>query len=303
MVVIEVFLHDLTDDVKECQFEVFQNVVSSGGTVMALAAPGYGASSRKEIDDLTSFVSEYGAKGLAYFKVEEKGLTSPITKFFSNEELDIFKTKTGAKNGDMIFFVADSRDVVCDALSALRLKIGKEKGLIDNNRFDFLWIVDFPLFKFNKEDERWVSEHHPFTSFREEDKELIEKNEFGKIRSLSYDFVLNGSEIGSGSIRIHDREVQQKIFDILELTKEECKRKFGFLLDAFNYGPPPHGGVAFGVDRLITLFTKDASIREVIAFPKTQKGVCPLTGAPSEVDEEQLRELGIKIKKKKGEGR
>ncbi|NQT33443.1 MAG: aspartate--tRNA ligase [Candidatus Omnitrophica bacterium] len=292
----DVFLHDLTGDVEGCEFKVFQNVVSEGGKIMALAAPGYGSISRKEIDDLTSFVGEYGAKGLAYFKVEEDKLSSPITKFFSPEVLDKFKEKTGAKTGDMIFMVADTSEVVYDSLGALRSKIGREKGLIDNDRYDFLWIVNFPLFRFNKDEKKWVSEHHPFTSFRKEDMEYLDKGELGKITSLSYDLVLNGSEIGSGSIRIHDRVIQQKIFNALGISAEACKQKFGFLLEAFQYGPPPHGGVAFGMDRLVTLFTKDASIREVIPFPKTQKGVCPLTGAPSAVGETQLRELGLKLR-------
>ena len=297
----EVFLHDLTEDVKDCGFQVFKSAVTSGGKVMALAAPGYADISRKDIDELTSFVAEYGAKGLAYFKVEEAGLASPITKFFKPEEMDLIRRKTGAKTGDMIFMVADTQEVVWDSLGALRLKIGKNKGLIDRDKFDFLWVVDFPLFKFNKDEKRWVSEHHPFTFFRKEDMPLLEEGDLGKIRSLSYDLVLNGSEIGSGSIRIHQKDVQKKIFDVLGLTDEECEKKFGFLLEAFRYGPPPHGGIAFGMDRLVTLFTRDISIREVIPFPKTQKGVCPLTGAPSYVDDKQLRELGIKhtVKAKK----
>ena len=293
----DLFLQDMTGDVENSGFKIFSGVVASGGKVMAIAAPGYGDISRKEIDDLTYFVSEFGAKGLAYFKVEEGGLNSPITKFFSEEELELFKEKTGAKTGDMIFMVADVKDVACEALGALRVKVGKEKNLIDTSRYDFLWVVNFPLFRFNKDENRWVSEHHPFTSFREEDMEFLEKGELAKVRSKSYDLVLNGSEIGSGSIRIHNRDVQKKIFETLGLTEEESKRKFGFLLEAFQYGPPPHGGVAFGLDRLVTLFTKDASIREVIAFPKTQKGVCPLTDAPSPVDEKQLAELGLKLKK------
>ncbi len=293
----ELFLQDLTNDVEKCDFKVFQNVLASGGKVMGLAAPGYGGMSRKEIDDLTGFVSEYGAKGLAYFKVEEEGLTSPITKFFSPDELRLFCEKTGAKNGDMIFMVADSKDIACEAMGALRLKIGREKGLIDQDKFNFLWVVNFPLFRFNRDEKKWVSEHHPFTSFREEDMEFLEKRELARVRSKSYDLVLNGSEIGSGSIRIHRRDIQQKVFDILGLNKEQCERKFGFLLEAFRYGPPPHGGIAFGLDRLVTLFTKDSSIREVIPFPKTQKGICPLTGAPTIVDETQLRELGLRLKK------
>jgi len=298
----DVLLNDLTEDVAGSDFKIFKDIASSGGKIMALAAPGYGSSSRKEIDDLTSFVSDYGAKGLAYFKVEENEITSAITKFFSPELLETFRSKTGARPGDMIFMVADSKEVACNALGALRLLIGKKKNLVDDKKFNFLWVVNFPLFKYDKENKRWASEHHPFTSFRAEDKALIENNEPGKVRSLSYDLVLNGSEIGSGSIRIHDREIQKKIFDILGLTEEEYKNKFGFLLEAFNYGPPPHGGVAFGLDRLVALFTNDSSIREVIPFPKTQKGTCLLTDAPSKVDDEQLRELGIRLRKNKDKG-
>ncbi len=291
-------LKDMTALAADSEFKIFKDAVAKGGKVMALAAPGCGEMSRKEIDLLTAYISEFGAKGLAYFKMTDEGLVSPISKFFPKKTQDLAVEKTGAKKGDMIFMVADTADVVYDSMNALRLKIGKEKALIDQSRFDFLWVVDFPLFQFNKEENRWVSEHHPFTSFREEDAHYMDKGEYGKIRSRSYDLVLNGSEIGSGSIRIHKREVQQKIFDILGLTREECQRKFGFLLEAFKYGPPPHGGIAFGMDRLVTLFTGDSSIREVIAFPKTQKGVCPLTSAPSSVDTDQLRDLGIKLIKK-----
>jgi len=292
----DVLLEDFTDDLKGgCEFKVFNNVISAGGRVMAIAAPGYSAISRKEIDDLTSFVADYGAKGLAYFKVEEDKLVSPIDKFLSSEEMSLFRTKLNAMPGDMIFFVADTESVVHESLGALRMKIGTEKGLIDYSKNDILWIVDFPLFKFNEEENRWVSEHHPFTAVREEDMHLLEKRELGKIRSTSYDLVLNGSEIGSGSIRIHDREIQSKIFDLMGLSKEECQQKFGFLLEAFKYGPPPHGGIAFGMDRLAAIFTGDKSIREVIPFPKTQKGVCPLTGAPSKPESKQLEELGITV--------
>jgi aspartyl-tRNA synthetase len=297
----EVFLHDFTEEAKSCDFKIFRGAVENGGKVMGLAAPGYGASSRKEIDDLTAFVGEYGAKGLAYFKVEENGMSSPITKFFNEETLKKFRERTGAKTGDMIFMVADAKETARAALGALRLKIGRDKGLIDKEKLNFLWVVNFPLFQWDKEDKRWVSEHHPFTSFREEDMVHLDNKECGKIRSKSYDLVLNGSEIGSGSIRIHKSDVQQKIFDTLGLTREDCQKKFGFLLEAFTYGPPPHGGVAFGIDRLITLFTKDISIREVIAFPKTQKGICPLSGAPSEVEDKQLREIGIKLRGKQQE--
>jgi len=295
----ELFLVDLTQELKEkgCDFKIFKNVLDSGGRVMALAAPGYGEISRKEIDDLTAFVAEYEAKGLAYFKVEDNELVSPITKFFSEDALRLFREKTGASPGDMIFMVADTKDISREAMGALRLKIGREKGLCDPEVFKFTWVVNFPLFKWNRDEKRWVSEHHPFTSFEEEDMKYLESNELSKVRSRSYDLVLNGSEIGSGSIRIHRRDVQKKIFDVLGITKEECQRKFGFLLEAFRYGPPPHGGIAFGIDRIITLFTGDSSIREVIPFPKTQRGVCPLTGAPSGVEERQLRDLGLKLKK------
>ncbi|MDD3088977.1 MAG: aspartate--tRNA ligase [Candidatus Omnitrophica bacterium] len=293
----DVFISDLTDIVKESSFKIFREIVSSGGRIKGLAAPGYGSISRKDIDDLTAFVGEYGAKGLAYFKVEENTLTSPIAKFFSPETLSLIRERTGAAVGDMIFMVADDIGVTRAALSALRLKIGKDRDLIDKNRLDFLWVVNFPLFQWDKEEKRWVSEHHPFTSYREEDDALFAFGDLGRIRSNSYDLVLNGSEIGSGSIRIHRRDIQKKIFDTLGLSGEDCEKKFGFLLEAFNYGPPPHGGVAFGIDRLITLFTNDLSIREVIAFPKTQRGICPLSSAPSEVDDKQLRELGIKLRK------
>jgi len=291
----DLFLHDLTHLADKCDFKILKEVAKSGGKVMALAAPGYGDISRKEIDTLTFFAGEYGAKGLAYFKVGEKELTSPIAKFFSGEVLQSIRGEVSAKTGDMIFMVADTKEVAQEALGAIRLRIAQEKNLIDKNKFNFSWIVNFPLFRFNKDEKRWVSEHHPFTSFREEDMEFLDKKELSKVRSRSYDLVLNGSEIGSGSIRIHKKDIQQRIFDVLGLSKEDCQRKFGFLLEAFCYGPPPHGGIAFGLDRLLTLFTKDSSIREVIPFPKTQKGVCPLTGAPSFVDEKQLRELGLKL--------
>jgi aspartyl-tRNA synthetase len=293
----ELLLHDLTEDLGKCEFKVFKDAIASGGIVTALAAPGYADLSRKEIDDLTAFVSVYEAKGLAYFKVEEDKITSPISKFFSPETLGLIKNKTGAEPGDMIFMVADSKDIAREALGALRLKIGREKSLADPKEFKFLWVVNFPLFKFNKDEKRWVSEHHPFTGFYEEDLKFMDSDELSRIRSRSYDLVLNGSEIGSGSVRIHRRDHQQKIFDALGLGKEESRQRFGFLLDAFRYGPPPHGGIAFGLDRLITLFTGDSSIREVIPFPKNQKGMSPLSGAPSAVSEQQLRELGIKLRK------
>lgn len=293
----DVLLSDITEDMTGCAFNVFRNVISSGGRITALAAPGYGMSSRKDIDELTSYAAEYGAKGLAYLKVEDTGVSSPISKFFSPEEIAKIREKTSAKPGDMIFMVADSAGVARESLGALRLKIGKDKGLIDKGRYDLLWIVDFPLFKFNDDEKRWVSEHHPFTAPRAEDLKYLEDGDLGKIRARSYDLVLNGNEIGSGSVRIHRKDTQQKIFSALGLSPENASEKFGFLLEAFSYGPPPHCGIAFGLDRLITLFTGDSSIREVIPFPKTQKGVCPLTGAPSNLGADQLRDLGLKIKR------
>jgi len=260
----DVLLSDVTDDVKGCDFKVFNELISSGGVITALAAPGYKDISRKDIDDLTAFVGEYGAKGLAYFKVEENELVSPITKFFNKDILNKLREKTGAKTGDMIFMVADTKQVSLAAMCALRLKIGRDKGLIKHGKFNFLWVVDFPLFQYDKEEKRWVSEHHPFTSFQEEDMEKIKKGDLSDIRSKSYDLVLNGSEIGSGSIRIHRSDVQEMIFNAIGMSQEESQRRFGFLLEAFKYGPPPHGGVAFGLDRVITLFTGDSSIREII---------------------------------------
>ncbi|MFH1847287.1 MAG: aspartate--tRNA ligase [Candidatus Omnitrophota bacterium] len=293
----DVLLHDFSEIVSKSEFKVFKDAVASGGVVKGLAAPGYGGISRKNIDDLTAFVGEYGARGLAYFKVEGDKLSSPIAKFFEPDVLCLLKKETGAENGDMIFMVADSETVVCESLGALRLKIGKDKGLINEDEIDLFWVVNFPLFKFNKDENRWISEHHPFTSFRQEDMEFFEKGDFLKVVSCSYDLVMNGNEIGSGSIRIHNKDVQKKIFEALGLTEEECRTKFGFLLDAFCFGPPPHGGVAFGLDRILAILTKEKSIREVIPFPKTQKGICPLTGAPSAVNDTQLRELGIRLTK------
>ncbi|KJJ84730.1 aspartyl-tRNA synthase [Candidatus Omnitrophus magneticus] len=293
-------LANLTDGIKEhgTNFKIFNDVISSGGRIMGLAAEGYGSISRKDIDTLTAFAGEYGAKGLAYFKIEDNVVTSPIVKFFPEETINFIKSKTGAKPGDMIFIVAADKATARSAMGALRLKIGKEKGLSDAAKLKFLWVVDFPLFTYDKEDKRWVSEHHPFTSFIEEDAKYLETGELDKVRSKSYDLVLNGSEIGSGSIRIHRKDIQKKVFNILGIDDESAAKKFGFLLEAFSYGAPPHGGVAFGIDRLITLFTGDSSIREVIPFPKTQRGVCPLSDAPSSIDELQLRDLGLKLNPK-----
>ncbi len=291
-------LADITDIVKESGFRIFQDVVKKGGKVIALAASGCGAYSRGEIDELIEFVKTYGAKGLANFKVEGGALRSQIDKFFSGSELAGVKDALAAKDGDMVFTVADSRKVAYDAMSALRRLLGERLKLIDEKRFDFLWVTDFPMFKYNEEEKRWESEHHPFTSCHPDDVTLLDSGEgLDRVRARSYDLVLNGTEMGSGSIRIHERDVQEKIFRILGLGEDEARMRFGFLLDAFRFGAPPHGGIAFGLDRLMTFFTGSESIRDVIAFPKTQRAYCPLTNAPSPVDAKQLDELGIRIKK------
>jgi len=291
-------LAEITEAVKDCQFKIFQDVIAKGGRVVALCAKGCGAYSRGETDQLIEFVKEYGAKGLANFLAAGGSLASQIDKFFSKPELARIREMAGATDGDMIFIVADKEKVAYDAMAALRKHLGKKLNLIDEKRFDFLWVTDFPLLKYNDEERRWESEHHPFTSVNPQDVGLLERGEsLDKVRSRSYDLVVNGAEMGSGSIRIHQRELQELIFKTIGIKAEEVKARFGFLLEAFRFGAPPHGGVAFGLDRLMTLFVGCESIRDVIAFPKTQKAFCPMTSAPSSVDEKQLRELHIKLSK------
>ncbi len=290
-------LVEITNIVKDSQFKIFRDVVNKNGKIIAINAKGCGSYSRGQIDELIEFVKEYGAKGLANFKCDGAKLISQIDKFFSEEELNSIKKALNASEGDMIFIVADKKRVAYDAMSNLRKLLGKKLALIDEKVFQFLWITDFPLFQYSEEDKRWVSEHHPFTSVHPDDVGMLEKGEeLDRVRSRSYDLVINGSEIGSGSIRIHDGKMQELIFKIIGIDEGEAKLRFGFLLDAFKYGAPPHGGVAFGLDRLMTLFVGCDSIRDVIAFPKTQKAFCPMTSAPSAVDEKQLNELSIKIK-------
>jgi aspartyl-tRNA synthetase len=290
-------LVEITETVKDCQFKIFQDAVGKGGKVIAINAKGCGAYSRGQVDQLVEFVKEYGAKGLANFKAEGGRLVSQIDKFFSKPELDAIGSALSASDGDMIFIVADKKKVACDSMAALRKRLGRQLGLIDDKRFEFLWVTDFPLFQYNDEEKRWESEHHPFTSVHPEDIAMLEKGEsLDKVRSRSYDLVINGTEIGSGSIRIHDRPLQELIFRTIGIEEGEARMRFGFLLDAFRYGAPPHGGVAFGLDRLMTFFIGCDSIRDVIAFPKTQKAFCPMTNAPSPVGERQLDELSIKIK-------
>ena len=291
-------LAEISGIVEKSKFKIFQEAVKSKGRVIALAAKGCGSYSRGQIDELTEFVKGCGAKGLANFKVEKGLLTSQIDKFFSKEELSAIKDASLASDGDMVFIVADKERIAYDAMSALRKLLGNRLGLIDEKRFDLLWVVDFPLFKYNEEGKRWESEHHPFTSCRPDDVKFLDRpDDLRNVRSRSYDLVINGTEMGSGSIRIHEKSMQERIFRIIGLGEEEARARFGFLLDAFKFGAPPHGGVAFGLDRLLTFFVGCESIRDVIAFPKSQRAFCPLTSAPSHVDQRQLDELSIRIKK------
>jgi len=287
-------LKEITDIVRNCQFKVFRTVVEKGGIVKAINFKGGAKLSRKEIDELTKFVGIYGAKGLAWIKVLPEGLQSPIVKFFTEGEMNKILEMLDAKVGDVLFFVADKSDVVNQSLANLRLKLGRMAGLIDENKVSVLWVVDFPMFEWNEDENRWEALHHPFTSPREEDVEiLLESPE--KVRARAYDMVLNGVEIGGGSIRIHREDVQEKVFKVIGLSEEEAKERFGFLLEALKYGAPPHGGMAFGLDRLCAIMRGENSIRDVIAFPKTQRGQCLLTGAPDTVRKEQLEELHIEV--------
>ncbi|UOD32762.1 aspartate--tRNA ligase [Massilia violaceinigra] len=296
---------DLTELMKSVEFKVFNGAANmKGGRVVALRVPQGGSMARSEIDAYTQFVAIYGAKGLAYIKVNKKadgaeGLQSPIVKFLPPEVLAAIVEQTGAEDGDLIFFGADKEKVVNDAIGALRVKIGhsdfgKKAGLFDDV-WKPLWVVDFPMFDYDEEADRWTATHHPFTAPKDGHEDMLETNP-GACIAKAYDMVLNGWELGGGSIRIHREEVQSKVFRALKIDAEEAQLKFGFLLDALQYGAPPHGGLAFGLDRIVTMMTGSDSIRDVIAFPKTQRAQCLLTNAPSEVDEKQLRELHIRLR-------
>jgi aspartyl-tRNA synthetase len=294
-------LVDVGDVMTEVEFKVFSGPANdSKGRVAALRMPKGGELTRKEIDDYTKFVSIYGAKGLAYIKVNETakgrdGLQSPILKFLPDAAVDAILERTGAEDGDLIFFGADKAAVVNEALGALRIKLGEDHGLVERG-WKPLWVVDFPMFEWDDKEKRWTALHHPFTAPKEEDIDKLEQNP-GECMSRAYDMVLNGSEVGGGSQRIYRQNVQADVFRILGISDEEAREKFGFLLDALKFGCPPHGGIAFGLDRLVMLMTGATSIREVMAFPKTQTAADMLTAAPSQVDERQLRELGIRLRK------
>ena len=293
-------LMDISEYVKGSEFKVFNSVLENGGQVKVINVEGYADIPRRELDGLVQYVQGYGAKGLAWIQYAEEGIKSPFKKFYSDETFEKIKQATGAKTGDLLLVIADKPLVVAQALGQLRLEMGRRRGLIDDDKLCFLWVVDFPMFEYSEEEKRWKAMHHPFTSPRHEDIQYL-LSDPGRVKADAYDMVLNGVEIGGGSLRIYNADLQEKVFEALGLSKEEAHTKFGFMMDAFQYGTPPHGGLAFGLDRLVMLMAKRKSIRDVIAFPKNQSAADVMSQAPSMVDEKQLRELYIRtaVPKKK----
>ena len=286
-------LQNVSDIVRNSGFKVFSDTIANGGTVRAINARGGGSFSRKEIDALAETVKTYGAKGLAWIVIEEDGIKSPIAKFLSETELAGLKERLDARKGDLLLFVADKEEIALNSLGHLRLVLGDKLNLIDRDKYDVLWVTEFPLLEWDEEENRWVAKHHPFTSPMDEDIEYLDTDP-ARVRAKAYDIVLNGYEIGGGSIRIHDLELQQKMFNVIGFSEEDAKARFGFLLEAFKYGAPPHGGLAFGLDRLVMLLAKTNNIRDVIAFPKVQNASDLMTNAPDYVDQKQLDKLCIK---------
>ncbi|MDG5408699.1 aspartate--tRNA ligase [Staphylococcus aureus] len=292
----EMELIDVSQLGRDMDFKVFKDTVENDGEIKAIVAKGAAEQyTRKDMDALTEFVNIYGAKGLAWVKVMEDGLTGPIGRFFETENVETLLTLTGAEAGDLVMFVADKPNVVAQSLGALRVKLAKELGLIDETKLNFLWVTDWPLLEYDEDAKRYVAAHHPFTSPKEADiAKLGTAPE--EAEANAYDIVLNGYELGGGSIRIHDGELQEKMFEVLGFTKEQAQEQFGFLLDAFKYGAPPHGGIALGLDRLVMLLTNRTNLRDTIAFPKTASATCLLTNAPGEVSDKQLEELSLRIR-------
>ena len=289
-------LHDVSEVVRDCDFVVFKSALENGGSVRGINAEGQGGMPRKKIDKLVEFAKGYGAKGLAYIAIAEDGTRkSSFAKFMTDEEMDALVGAMEGKPGDLLLFAADKNKVVYDVLGALRVELAKQMDLLDKNEYRFVWVTEFPLLEWNEEENRYTAMHHPFTMLMDEDIPLIESGDLGKIRAKAYDIVLNGNEIGGGSVRIHQNDIQEKMFEMLGFTREAAYEQFGFLLNAFKYGVPPHAGLAYGLDRLVMLMAKVDSIRDVIAFPKVKDASCLMTESPSRVSEQQLKELGLEV--------